>query len=235
MDPKERLIFALDVPDAAQGRKYVELLKDHVGYFKIGLQLFIAEGPAIIQKLFPDNPHQVFLDLKLHDVPVTMKGGAASADKHGVHFLTVHGEEGEESLKTMLTGIAGTTEVLCVTVLTSVSEEMLRSMGATMSVSDLVLMRAETARRAGCHGVVCSGLEAERVRAACGDNFHVVTPGIRPAWEGMQVHDQKRVVTPEIAIKSGASHMVVGRPIRDAENPADAARKIVDEIDKALN
>ena len=233
---KDRLIFALDVPDRQEAKKYVSLLGDTVGCFKIGLELFIKEGPDILKIVKENSSASIFLDLKLHDIPVTVSSALQSAATHGVQFITVHGSDGESILRTAHEVKGSGLEVLAVTVLTSISESDLLRLGYkdSFSLNQLVLDRADLAEKSGCAGVVCSGEEVTIIKDKCGADFKVVVPGIRPLWGEVKGDDQSRIVTPKDAISNGADFIVVGRPIRDAREPAVAAAKIVDEIDSAL-
>ncbi len=229
---RSRLIVALDVPDATTAMASAERLQGSVGMFKVGLQLFIAEGPNVVRALrqrFPDV--DVFLDLKIHDIPNTMRGAIASARSLGARFVTVHAGSGVEHLKACVEEAGDELGILAVTVLTSQDEQACKEAGHTRTAAELVEMRARCAAEAGCAGLVCSGQELERVNAAAPELFKIV-PGIRPA--GSAVGDQKRVMTPAMAIERGATHLVVGRPIMKAEDPAAAARSIVEEIAGAL-
>jgi orotidine-5'-phosphate decarboxylase len=221
------LIFALDVKELDEARRLVGLLAEHVGVFKVGLELFIAQGPRVIQEVRAAGARRVFLDLKLHDIPATMAAAAASAARLGVDLLTCHCDQPGIFTDVDLGGV----ELLGITVLTSLGHEDLTAMGYRPELADpqaLVLHRARMALAAGCRGVVCSGREAAAVRQALGPEPLIICPGIRPA--GGQVQDQKRVVTAGQAIRDGASMVVVGRPIRTADSPADAAAALVSEI-----
>lgn len=233
---KDRLIFALDVPDREEAEKYVRLLGDAVGCFKIGLELFIKEGPDVLKMVKENSSASIFLDLKLHDIPATVRSALRSAATHGVRFITIHGSDGESILQTAAEVKGSGLEVLAVTVLTSVSESELAELGykENLSLNQLVLDRASMAEKSGCAGVVCSGGEVAAIKKICGADFKVVVPGIRPVWGEVKSDDQSRIVTPKDAISNGADLIVVGRPIRDASEPAVAAGKIVDEIESAL-
>jgi len=223
-----RLIVALDVPHTAAAVDMARRLSGHVGMFKIGLELFVAEGPPIvhrIRELAPDV--EIFLDLKLHDIPNTMRGAIRSARSYGVRFVTVHAGSGTAHLQACVEEAGDALGILAVTVLTSQDEVACRQAGHTRALEELVEMRAVCAREAGCAGVVCSGRELARVRAVAPKLARVV-PGIRPA--GADVGDQQRVMTPAKAIAEGASYIVVGRPILQAEDPAAAADAIVREL-----
>lgn len=225
MHPRDRLIFALDVNSSDQAMRLVEQLCGHVGCFKIGLELFVSAGPLLVRQIANQAP--VFLDLKLHDIPATVAGAAQVANTLGVSYLTVHVDEGGRALKAAVDA-APQVGILGVTVLTSISNEDLSLSGFALSLEELVRLRAISARDSGCRGIICSGQEAESIRPLVGTQMLIITPGVRPAGEAAS--DQKRVVTPAQAIKSGADMIVVGRPIRDAENPALAADKIVEQI-----
>ncbi|HWB77904.1 MAG TPA: orotidine-5'-phosphate decarboxylase [Nannocystaceae bacterium] len=226
--PRERLIVALDVPNADAAFAVARTLTGHVGMFKIGLELFVAEGPSVVRgmrELAPDV--EIFLDLKLHDIPNTMRGAIRSARSLGVKFVTVHAGSGTAHLQACVEEAQGELGILAVTVLTSQDDVACRQAGHTRTVEELVEMRAVCAREAGCAGVVCSGSELGRVRAVAPKLARVV-PGIRPA--GADVADQKRVMTPARAVADGASYIVVGRPILQAADPAEAADAIVREL-----
>ncbi len=230
---RRRLIFALDVDSAREAESLVRMLSPEVGVFKVGLELFVSQGPAILERLRRAGAGALFLDLKLHDIPATMRGAARAAAAMGVEMMTCHCDQPD-----IFTGLdLGRTRLLGVTVLTSLGREDLEAMGYAGELADpraLVLRRARLALAAGCAGVVCSGQEAAAVRRALGPQALVVCPGIRPGGPDASHHDQKRVVTPGQAIARGASHIVVGRPIRTADDPLLAARAVVAEIQGAL-
>lgn len=228
LSAQQRLIVALDVPSQAEALALAGRLAGHVGMLKIGLQLFVAEGPSVVRSIRQAHPElEIFLDLKLHDIPNTMRGAIASARDLGVRFMTVHAGSGVEHLRACVEEAGDDMGILAVTVLTSQDAQACVEAGHTRSPSDLVVMRAAAARDAGCAGIVCSGQELSRVVEAAPKLFRVV-PGIRPA--GADVGDQKRVMTPARAISEGATHLVVGRPIRQADDPAAAADAIVEQI-----
>ena len=233
---KDRLIFALDVPDRQEAKKYVSLLGGTVGCFKIGLELFIKEGPDVFKIVNESSSASIFLDLKLHDIPATVSSALRSAATHGVRFITVHGSDGKSLLRTASEFKGTGLEVLAVTVLTSVSESDLLKLGykENLSLNQLVLNRAGLAEKSGCAGVVCSGEEVSVIKRTYGVGFKAIVPGIRPAWSKVKGDDQNRIVTPKSAISNGADLIVVGRPIRDAKDPKVAAAKIVEEIESAL-
>jgi len=232
MNPQNPLIFALDVAEKTAAEHYVKMLEGVVGCFKIGLELFIREGPDVIKMIQDYSAANIFLDLKLHDIPATVRRALRSAEKLGVHFITIHSTEGEMILETAEEVKDSGLEVLAVTVLTSTSASSLASLGIRndIDVAALVLDRAVRAQNSGCAGVICSGEEAKLIRKKCGKDFKIVVPGIRPQWACVAGDDQNRIATPTRAIEDGADLIVVGRPIRDAEDPKEAAQKIMDEI-----
>jgi orotidine-5'-phosphate decarboxylase len=236
--PKDYIIFPLDLPSYDQAMIYVDKLKEHVGLFKVGLELFISQGPGILKSIHDAGDAGIFLDLKLHDIPATVQRALVAASRHDPEFVTVHCDEGEGILRGVAKNNPGDTKILAVTVLTSLNQEKLRALGYSEKyaedLSALVLLRARMAKAAGCHGVVCSGLEVAMVKRELGPELIAVTPGIRPAWSLVNQDDQKRIVTPADAIRNGSDYVVIGRPIRDAKDPADAARKVAEEIASAL-
>ena len=236
---KDYLIFPLDVPTVQEARRYVSLLKDHVGIFKIGLELFIKTGPDIIHEIRKIAANaRIFLDLKLHDIPETVFRAMQGITSLGVNFATVHCGESKKMLEAAVRGAGGKVHLLGVTVLTSVAKEDLRSAGYDASfaedVTRLVLKKADMARNAGFSGVICSGHEAGRIKNTFGESFLAVTPGIRPARDIPGGDDQARIMTPARAIENGSDHLVIGRPIRDAQNPVMAARQVLEEIMEVL-
>ena len=232
MSPQNRLIFALDVPGKKEAKHYAKVLEGVVGCFKVGLELFISEGPDIVKMIQDQSAANIFLDLKLHDIPATVRGALRSAKKLGVQYITIHSTEGEEILETAQEVKGSGLEVLAVTVLTSTSASSLASLGIRedINAAALVLDRATRAQNSGCAGVVCSGEEAKLVKSKCGGDFKIVVPGIRPEWASVSGDDQNRIATPSQAIEDGADMIVVGRPIRDANDPREAAQKIIEEI-----
>jgi len=226
------LIFALDVPGNKEAEHYAKMLEGVVGCFKIGLELFISEGPDIVKMIQDQSGANIFLDLKLHDIPATVRGALRSAEKLGVQYITIHSIEGEAILETAQEVKGSGLEVLAVTVLTSTSASSLASLGIREDINTaaLVLDRATRAQNSGCAGVVCSGEEVKLVRSKCGGDFKIVVPGIRPEWACVSGDDQNRIATPSQAIEDGANMIVVGRPIRDAKDPREAAQKIIEEI-----
>ncbi len=231
---KDRLIVALDVPRAIQARSIVQALGETVTTCKIGKQLFTAEGPGLVRELVASG-RKVFLDLKFHDIPNTVAAAVRSAAELGVSMLTVHASGGSQMLKAAADAAAQSPNkpvVLAVTVLTSFADSDLQEVGISGNVLTQVLRLAALARTAGCGGLVASAQEARELRRELGEGFAIVTPGVRPA--GADAGDQARVVTPRDAIAAGATYLVVGRPIIQADDPAQAARKIVSEIESAL-
>jgi orotidine-5'-phosphate decarboxylase len=229
---RERLIVALDVPSAGEAQKLVSRIGDSAGVYKVGLQLFISEGPRIVRDLVSSG-RQVFLDLKLHDIPTTVSLAVKSAVELGVDMLTVHASGGAAMLRAATEAAAGRVNILAVTVLTSLSDEDMQEIGVSGQVSDQVLRMAALAKSAGCQGIVTSPREALMVRKSLGEGFAIVTPGVRPA--GAESNDQQRTATPAQAITNGASHIVVGRPITHAPDPAKAATAIIQEMEQARN
>jgi orotidine-5'-phosphate decarboxylase len=231
--PLDYIIFPLDVPSEADAERYIDLLAGRVGMFKVGLELFIQAGPSVVRRIV-DAGGNVFLDLKLHDIPATVGRSMARVADLGVSLATVHCGESLRMLEAAVTGAAGKVAVLGVTVLTSVTTKDLRSAGfrdeLAADMEAMVLKRAGMARLAGCAGVVCSPLEVERIKKKHGSGFLAVTPGVRPSWEVVAGDDQQRVATPASAVAAGADYLVIGRPIRDAADPVAAAAKIADEI-----
>src|SRR5579862_3475380 len=229
-DPRERLIVALDVPSAAAAKKIVAAVGDSALYYKVGMQLYTAEGPAIVRDLIASG-RQVFLDLKYHDIPNTVGSAVREASRLGVRMLTVHASGGSKMLRAATEAARSGNPnliVLGVTVLTSFSDSDVEEVGAGGSLPDQVVRLAKLALENGCQGIVTSAREAARVRKELGENFTIVTPGVRPA--GAALEDQVRVVTPAEAIAAGASQIVVGRPITGAADPAAAARAVVAEL-----
>lgn len=225
-DPGNRLIAAIDAPGRAEADALIARLAGVPGWIKLGLELFCAEGPAIVTG-YVARGHRVMLDLKLHDIPETVARAAARIATLGAGLLTVHAGGGRAMLEAAVRS-AGATRVLAVTVLTSLDDADLAQIGAQGPVRELVVRRARLAMEAGCTGVVASPHEIAAVRAIAPPGFLIVTPGVRPA--GAEAGDQKRVMTPREARAAGADLVVVGRPLRDAADPAAAARAIVAEL-----
>ena len=215
---RERLIAALDVPTAADARQLVERLGNSVSFYKIGLELSTSGEYYTLLDWLVKRGNRVFCDLKLHDIPETVRRAVANLRGRGVSFLTVHADRGVMEAAVKEKGDVG---ILAVTVLTSTSQADLAEQGYAGKLEDLVLKRARAAAEIGCTGVICSGLEVADIKKKVGGHLLAVTPGIRPA--GGDAADQKRVVNVAQAFKNGADYIVVGRPIRDAKDPAAAA------------
>jgi len=258
INPKDKLIFALDVPDRHQAEAYVKQLAGSVGCFKVGLELFVKEGPEVLKVVRDNSDADIFLDLKLHDIPATLSRALISAATHAetykVKYVTIHLEEGEALDKIPQEVKDAQLEVLAVTILTSISEEDLNrfdldqirknisnqislfeeSTNQELSRLDkIVIERAMQAEVSGCRGVICSGNEVGLIKILFPD-IKAVVPGIRPQWSKIKNDDQSRVTTPGQAIERGADLIVVGRPIRDADNPKEAADRLLEEIEEAL-
>jgi orotidine-5'-phosphate decarboxylase len=234
---KDYIIFPLDVSTYDEAMKYVTLLKDSVGLFKVGLELFASQGPAILIGIREMTNAKVFLDLKLHDIPETMRRAFLAASQYGPEFISVHCDQGDGFLKEVADSNPGKTKILAITLLTSLNSKNLARLGFVdeyvKDLSSLVLLRARIAKEAGCHGIVCSGHEAALIKEQLTDII-VLTPGIRPEWSVVSRDDQQRIVTPASAVKNGADYIVVGRPIRDAKDPRDAAERVAEEIESAF-
>ena len=229
----------MDVPTFEEAGKYIRLLSEYVGIFKVGLEMFIQSGHDIIKLIKESGDADIFLDLKLHDIPSTVHRAMERIARMDVRFATVHCGESKKMLEAAVEGSKGKVEVLGVTVLTSIGPDDIRSAGYneefSLDLSKLAMKRASNAKEAGCAGVVCSGHEVERIKKNFGDDFLAVTPGIRPDWDGVKKDDQQRVTTPAQAVKNGSDYLVIGRPVRDAKNPAEAAVRIANEVDAVLD
>jgi len=229
-DPRQRLIVALDVSSAAAAQKIVAAVGDSASCYKVGMQLYTAEGPRVVRDLVASG-RRVFLDLKYHDIPNTVAAAVCQAAGLGVSMLTIHASGGGKMMRAATeaarTGNAALM-VLGVTVLTSLDDNDLDKIGVHGRVQDQVLRLAALALADGCHGVVASAREASALRSELEGDFAIVTPGVRPA--GAEPDDQARVVTPAEAIAAGATHIVVGRPITGAADPAAEARAILSQI-----
>lgn len=227
---KERIIVALDVDNEKKARDVVKRCESQIGFFKVGLQLFMANWFSTVDWLL-DRGHKVMLDLKFFDIPETVKLAVEQVNSRGVSLATIHGND---PIVRAAVEARGDMKLLAVTVLTSFGEEDLRAMGMTQSVEDLVYLRAKRALDLGCDGVVSSGLEAHRLRQDLGPKLLIVTPGIRPgANVSDNADDQKRIVTAGKAILDGADHVVVGRPITQAKDPLAVIERMQQEISLA--
>jgi orotidine-5'-phosphate decarboxylase len=228
------LIVALDVPDAASAATLVTRLEGCCHWFKVGLELFVAAGPAVLEPLVARG-HSVFLDLKLHDIPNTVAGAVRSAAGLGVRMMTLHAAGGPAMLsaaRAALDGVRNPPQLLAVTVLTSMDEAQLSATGVERSPAEQVALLARMGLGAGIKGFVCSPKEVAALRALAGPEAVLVVPGIRSA--GAAIGDQKRIATPADALRQGASYLVVGRPITQAPDPAEAAEAILREMAEAL-
>jgi len=229
-DPRQQLIIALDVGSSSAAQKIVAAVGDSALTYKVGMQLYTAEGPQVVRDLVASG-RRVFLDLKYHDIPSTVASAVREAAALRVSMLTVHASGGGKMLRAATEAARGVNPalmVLAVTVLTSLDDNDLDKVGVRGRVVDQVLRLAALAIADGCHGVVASAQEASELRSELGDEFAIVTPGVRPAGAGHG--DQVRVATPAEAIAAGASHIVVGRPITAAVDPASEARAILGQI-----
>jgi orotidine-5'-phosphate decarboxylase len=228
-DPRERLIVALDVSTAAAAQKIVAAVGDSASTYKIGMQLYTALGPQIVRDLVASG-RRVFLDLKYHDIPNTVGAAVAEAEKLGASMLTIHAAGSTKMIRAAVDAakVRPDLKVLAVTVLTSMDDYDLETIGVRGALEDNVVRLANLALANGCQGIVTSAREASMVRARLGDHFAIVTPGVRPT--GSSMGDQVRVVTPAEAIAAGATHIVVGRPITEAPDPAAEARMILAQI-----
>jgi orotidine-5'-phosphate decarboxylase len=234
-DSRSKLIVALDVPDRSAALSAVERLSGHVGLFKIGLELFTSEGPRLVEEI-RDRGEKIFLDLKLHDIPNTVKGAIRSVCTLGVQMLTVHASGGPKMLEAACQEAQSSSApplILAVTALTSLSDTDVQNLGVPATAEQWVERLAGIACDAGIRGVVASAKELPMLHAKFQDRLQFVIPGIRPAGAALQ--DQSRAVTPGEAILAGASYIVVGRPILQAPDPAAAADAIVAEISQALS
>jgi len=233
----ERLIVALDVHSLAEVKELVTRLGDSVSYYKVGMELYYSVGKEVITYLY-EHKKSVFLDLKLHDIPNTVAEGLCSLLPLGVTMLNVHASGGYTMMHTAVERIKDRAKelnltppkVIAVTILTSIGEADWQGLGYTCTIQEQVIRLAKLAKEAGMDGVVASPEEASLIRAACGEDFLIVTPGVRPA--GASIDDQNRIATPAQALQNGATHLVVGRPIRAAADPVAAANNIIAEMEK---
>jgi len=236
MSKKNRLIVALDFSDMNKVKQLVEQLGDSVNYYKVGMELFYSVGDSVLAYLRQMNK-AVFLDLKLHDIPNTVAGGLAALTRLGVSMLNVHASGGPAMLNAAAQAVARQAEILeierpkliAVTVLTSINQSEWTALGHSIEISEQVMHFARLVKDAGIDGVVASPQEALFIREACGKDFIIVTPGVRP--QGAALNDQSRIATPAGALSAGASHLVVGRPITAAVDPREAAQRILCEME----
>jgi orotidine-5'-phosphate decarboxylase len=226
INTKDRLIFALDVPEIEQAKNLVEELADSVSFYKIGMELMMTGHYFALLDWLVEKDKKVFVDLKLFDVPQTVAKAVKRLSQRGAYFTTVHGNQ---SMMEAAAAAKGDLKILAVTALTSLDQGDLNDMGFLCDVQDLVVSRARRALAAGCDGIVASGLELERIRSEVNRKLVIVTPGIRPV-ENRSTDDQKRIVSVEQAFQRGADHIVVGRPIKNAANPKQAAEMIQETI-----
>lgn len=230
------LIIAMDVDTIEEAGRLADVLRPHVGAFKVGMQLFNSEGPAVIRFLKEKNV-PVFIDLKLHDIPNTVAAAAKALTGHGVSIINIHAAGGRAMMQAAAAAVREEAErlnlirplLVAVTVLTSIDQEVFNSqIGIPGTIADRVTAWAAMAQEAGLDGVVASPREIVAIRAACGKEFVIITPGVRPA--GAAMNDQKRVMTPAEAVRQGATYLVIGRPITEAPDPALAAWEILESM-----
>jgi orotidine-5'-phosphate decarboxylase len=217
-------MVALDVPDMDQAMSLKDQLGETVGWFKVGLQLFVSCGPELVHRL--GKSHRIFLDLKFHDIPNTVAQAVKSAAELGVQMLNVHAAGGEEMLRAAAKAASSYPQLRLIAVTVLTSEKL-----SHKEAEALALKRAVMAKRAGMHGVVCSAHEVASIKQACGGEFLAVTPGIR--WADQSTHDQQRVATPAMAIRNGADYLVIGRPILRARDPLATTRQALEEMKRA--
>ena len=227
MTNADKIIVALDVATKKEALALVEQLREQISFFKIGLQLYTAEGPGIVRVVLATGA-KVFLDLKLHDIPNTVERAVGSAGQLGVHMLTIHLCGGEEMIRAAVAARKTNLSILGVTALTSADQQTLRQVGISDEIHDHVLRLAKLGVEARIDGLVASAHEVKMLRAEFGTKTKLVVPGIRPSWS--EAGDQERVMTPREALGSGADFLVIGRPIIAHSSPREAVGKILDEI-----
>lgn len=235
----KRLIVALDVSTMDAMKDIVQSLGDSVSFYKVGMELFYAAGDQTVRYLQEQGKH-VFLDLKLHDIPNTVAHGVKSLTRLGANLITIHGQGGSIMMKRAVEAAHESAKelgierpkLLAITALTSFDDATWSAMGGQLPIADQVLRLAKLAKSSGMDGVVASALEANMIRQACGEDFLIVTPGIRPSFATS--NDQKRIATPASALQDGASHLVIGRPITQAKDPQEAVRLILKEMNISL-
>jgi len=234
-DPKDKIIFALDVDHFSEAQRWVTLLKDHVGIFKVGKQLFTHAGPKIVD-MIRQKGQKAFLDLKFHDIPNTVAKAGEEATKLNVAMFNLHALGGVEMMRKTVEASRATAKnlgiprpiILAVTILTSMDEETLKEVGVQGPLLEEVGRLALLASRAGVDGVVASPQEIGIIRQKCGEKFLIVTPGIRLPTD--KKDDQKRTLSPKEAVAAGANYLVIGRPIKEAKDPLEAVQKIIEDI-----
>ena len=227
MNAADKIIVALDVPTKKEALRLVEELRESISFFKIGLQLYTAEGPEIVRAVLASGA-KVFLDLKFNDIPTTVSRTVEAAGNLGVQMLTIHLSGGSDMIRAAVAVPKNELLILGVTVLTSANEGMLRETGISDEIDNQVLRLAKLGVARGVNGIVASPHEIKSLRAEFGDKIKLVVPGIRPSWS--EPGDQKRFMTPREAIDAGADYLVIGRPITAHKNPAEAVQKILDEL-----
>src|SRR5436190_8304137 len=223
----DKIILALDVPTKVTALDLVDQLREQISFFKIGLQLYTAEGPEIVRAVLSTGA-KVWLDLKLHDIPNTVARAVEAASNLGVHMLTIHLSGGSEMVRAATAARANNISILGVTVLTSATEQTLREIGIAHKVDDQVLRLAKLGVEAEIDGIVASSHEIKTLRHEFGDKIKIVVQGIRPTWA--EPGDQKRFMAPRQALEAGADYLGIGRPITTHPNPREAAAKILDEL-----
>ncbi|MFY0666338.1 MAG: orotidine-5'-phosphate decarboxylase [Natronospirillum sp.] len=227
------LIVALDVFTFEEAKRIVEATRSEVSIYKVGLQLLTSEGPKVIHYL-RDQGKDVFLDLKLHEIPNSVASAVKAAGAHGVSMLTVHASGGKNMMEAAVraASVFPNLKILALTVVTGLTSDDLKEIGFSLESENLVLRLAKLAESSGCHGVVASSQEAKLIKDNLHSEFLIVTPGIRP--NGIEAYDQSRIGTPSFALKNGATHIIVGRPVVQAQDPESAAKAINLELQSAL-
>lgn len=240
MAQKDKIIIPLDVSTEGEAIELVRQLKDHVGAFKIGLELFNSAGPRIIESVREAGAEKIFYDCKFHDIPNTVAGAARAAVRMGVWMFNLHAAGGSAMMRAAAEAAADEAHrlgieapiIIGVTVLTSISQEILsEELGVPAMLRNYVPHLAQLAQRSGLGGVVASPHEIAAIKAACGSGFLVVTPGVRPSWSA--ANDQKRIMTPKDAVRNGADYLVIGRAITSTDDRVAAVEKIIDELEEA--
>jgi orotidine-5'-phosphate decarboxylase len=232
-EARAKIIFALDCNEFSEVEQWASLLAPHVGMFKVGKQLYTACGPAAV-RMIQKCGGEVFLDLKYHDIPNTVAMASVEASRLGVQLFNLHALGGYEMMAKTVQALekeyrgGAHSRVLAVTILTSSNDQTLREVGIDLPVAEMVVRLAKLAKKAGIDGVVASPQEVPLIRQACGPDFLIVTPGVRPAFASSD--DQKRIMTPADAVRAGSDYLVIGRPIAAAPEPVKAAEAIIDEI-----